>query len=44
MKSALLTVTLYVPPEVQKKKTSDWLMEYVLTVLKWYGIEPGHVK
>ena len=23
---------------------SDWLLEYVLTVLKWYGIDPGHVK
>ena len=37
-------LVLYVPPKVQDKKASDWLLEYVLTVLKWYGIEPSHVK
>ena len=44
MKSALLAVTLYAPPKVENKKASDWLLEYVLAVLEWYGIETGHVK
>ena len=40
MKSVLLTVTLYSPPKVEGKKVSDWLLEYVLAVLKWYGNRP----
>ena len=44
MKSALLAVTLYAPPKVENKKASDWLLEYVLVVFEWYGIETGHVK
>jgi hypothetical protein len=22
----------------------EWLIEYVLVVLKWYGVDPRHVK
>lgn len=44
LKSVLFTVTLYSPPKVEDKKSSDWLLEYVLSVTKWYGIETRHVK
>ena len=40
MKTALLTVTLYAAPKVEDKQESVWLLEYVLAVLKWYGVEP----
>jgi hypothetical protein len=39
-----LAVTSYAPPKVEDKVASEWLLEYVLTVLKWYGVEPSHVK
>jgi hypothetical protein len=29
---------------VEDKQASEWLLEYVLVVLKWYGVEPRHVK
>jgi hypothetical protein len=44
LKTALLAVTLYAPPKKEDKQASEWLIEYVLTVLKWYGVEPKHVK
>jgi len=44
LKTALLAVTSYAPPKVEDKTASEWLLEYVLTVLKWYGVEPRHVK
>jgi len=34
LKTALLAVTLYAPPKVQDKAASEWLLEYVLAVLK----------
>ena len=40
MRTVLLAVTLYSPPKVESKQDSDWLMEYVLSVLKWYGVHP----
>jgi hypothetical protein len=43
LKTALLAVTLYAPPKGQDKAASEWLLEYVLAVLKWYGVEPSHV-
>ena len=39
----MLTVTLYAPPKAEDKQSSDWLLEYVLVVLKWYGVEPRQV-
>jgi hypothetical protein len=44
LKTALLAVTLYAPPKKEDKQSSEWLIEYVLAVLKWYGVEPKHVK
>ncbi len=44
LKTALPGVTLYTPPKVEDKHVSEWLLEYVLAVLKWYGVEPSHVK
>ena len=44
LKTTLLAVTLYAPPKVEGKEASTWLLEYVLAVLKWYGVEPRHVK
>ncbi len=44
LKTALLEVTSYAPPKVEDKEESEWLLEYVLVVLKWYGVEPIHVK
>jgi hypothetical protein len=44
LKTALLAVTSYAPPKVADKAASEWLLEYVLAVLKWYGVEPSHVK
>jgi hypothetical protein len=29
---------------VEDKKVSELFLEYVLVVLKWYGVEPRHVK
>jgi hypothetical protein len=50
LKTTLVAVTSYVPPKVEEKTESEWLLEYVLVVLKWYGVEPmatrlyhGHV-
>ena len=43
MRTALLAVTLYSPPKVESKQASDWLLEYVLSVLKWYGVHPRQV-
>ena len=43
MRTVLLAVTLYSPPKVESKQDSDWLMEYVLSVLKWYGVHPRQV-
>ena len=39
LKTALLAVTSYAPPKVEDKAVSEWLLEYVLTVIKWYGVE-----
>jgi hypothetical protein len=44
LKTSLLVVTLYAPPKVEDKQVSEWLLEYVLVVLKWYGVDPRHVK
>jgi hypothetical protein len=44
MKTAFLVVTLYTPPKQEVKQASEWLFEYVLAVLKWYCVEPKHVK
>ena len=43
MKTELLAVTWYAPPKVEGKQASNWLMEYVLEVMKWYGVEPRQV-
>jgi hypothetical protein len=40
LKTALLAVTSYAPPKVEDKAASEWLLEYVLAVLQWYGVEP----
>ncbi len=44
MKTAFLVVTLYTSPKQEVNQESEWLFEYVLVVLKWYGVEPKHVK
>jgi hypothetical protein len=44
LKTELLAITLYTSPKVEDKQVSEWLLEYVMTVLKWYGVEPRHVK
>jgi hypothetical protein len=44
LKTTLIVVTLYAPPKVEDKQESEWLFEYVLVVLKWYAVEPRHVK
>jgi hypothetical protein len=28
-----------VSPKVEDKTESEWLLEYVLVVLKWYGVD-----
>jgi hypothetical protein len=33
-----------VSPKVEDKKVFEWLLEYVLVFLKWYGVESRHVK
>ena len=47
MQTALLACTIYSPPHVDtgwtSKRPSDWLLEYELTVLLWYGITPEMV-
>jgi len=47
MQTALLACTIYslphADPDWASKKPSDWLLEYVLAVLLWYGITPEMV-
>ena len=47
MQTAFLACTIYSPPHVDPdwafKRPSDWLLEYVLAVLLWYGITPEMV-
>ncbi len=31
-------------PKVEDNQVFEWLLEYVLVVLKWYGVESRHVK
>lgn len=38
LKTALLAVTAYNPPKVEGKEASEWLLEYIVQVLQWYGI------
>jgi hypothetical protein len=35
---------MYAPPKFENKTASEWFLEYVLVVLKWYGIESDDVK
>ena len=37
-KTVLLVVTSYNPPKVEGKEASEWLLEYIVQVLRWYGI------
>ena len=47
MQTALLACTIYSPPHADTdwglKRPSDWLLDYVLFVLLWYGITPEMV-
>jgi len=47
MQTALLACTIYSPPHADPdwglKRPSDWLLDYVLFVLLWYGITPEMV-
>ena len=43
LKSVLLAVTAYNPPKINEKTASEWLLEYIVAVLTWYGIGAAHV-
>ena len=43
LKSVLLAVTAYNRPKIAEKGVSEWLLEYIVPVLKWYGIGAAHV-
>ena len=43
LKSVLLAVTAYNPPKINEKTASEWLLEYIVAVLTWYGIGTAHV-
>ena len=43
LKSALLAVTAYNPPKIEDKGASEWLLEYILAVLRWYGVRAADV-
>jgi hypothetical protein len=43
LKSVLLAVTAYNPPKIEDKGAFEWLLEYIVAVLKWYGIGAAHV-
>jgi hypothetical protein len=44
LQTTFLAVTSYVPPKGEDKTVSEWFLEYVLEVIKWYGVDPSHVK
>ena len=47
MHTSMLACSVYAPPAVDPddatKQASDWLLEYIVAVLAWYGIAPEDV-